>query len=87
MTVTSTKISSEPRLWLIPRVVDRGTVTPSTGMGGQRVQTQEAITLTSAVHADAEVAGSVVAERYRDTVSQLHASSGTASWWSTSHMR
>ncbi len=45
-------------------------------MGGQRVQTQEAITLTSAVHADAEVAGNVVAERYRDTVSQLHAKFG-----------
>ncbi len=56
--------------------LDRGTVTPSTGMGGQRVQTQEAITLTSAVHADAEVAGNVVAERYRDTVSQLHAKFG-----------
>jgi len=45
-------------------------------MGGQRVQTQEAITLTSAVQADAEVAGNVVAERYRDTVSQLHAKFG-----------
>jgi len=37
------------------------------------VQTQEAITLTSTVQADAAVAGNVVAERYRDTVSQLHA--------------
>ncbi len=76
MTVTSTMISSEPRLWFIPRVVDRGTVTPSTGLGGQRVHTQEAVTLTSAVHADAAVAGSVVAERYRDTVYQLHAKFG-----------
>ena len=40
------------------------------------MQTQEAITLTSAVHADAEVAGNVVAERYRDTVAQLHAKFG-----------
>ncbi len=40
------------------------------------MQRQEAITLTSAVHADAAVAGNVVAERYRDTVAQLHAKFG-----------
>jgi len=32
--------------------------------------------VNSRVHADAEVAGNVVAERYRDTVSQLHAKFG-----------
>ncbi len=46
--------------------------------GDQRVQTQEAITLTSTVQADAAVAGNVVAERYRDAVSQLHAKFGAS---------
>ena len=42
------------------------------------MQTQEAITLTSTVQADAAVAGNVVAERYRDTASQLHAKFGAS---------